>query len=162
MLGVPDGYCMLFLKQTYGFTTTTPKGFFLKVVRSLKLLPRENHKLDQCTWILRDHDGSIIAMCGMHVDNFVFTCKLHDPRFNKAFADIENTFTFGKWKIDDFRQCGCDIYKNAQSDHHMTQEEFCDEMKDIEVTLHRRRSQPKQDVTEEKRTELRGRLAEGQ
>ena len=33
-------------------------------------------------------------------------------------------------------------------------------MKEIEIPLHRRRSQQKQDVTEEERTELRGRLGE--
>ena len=51
---------MEFLKQIYGFTTA-PRGFFLKVVRDLKWLGWENNELDQCTWILRDKDASIIA-----------------------------------------------------------------------------------------------------
>ena len=159
ILNVPEGYVMEFLKQIYGLTTA-PRGFFLKVVKDLKWLRWENNELDQCTWILRDHDGSIIATCGMHVDDFIFTGKLNDPRFNKALAEIKETFTFGEWKINDFRQCGCDIYKNKNGDYHMNQKEFCNEMKEIEVPLHRRRSQQKQDVTEEERTELRGRLGE--
>ena len=82
ILGVPEGHVMEFLKQIYGLTTA-PRGFFLKVVRDLKWLGWENNELDQCTWILRDQDGSIIATCGMHVDDFIFTGKLTDDRFNK-------------------------------------------------------------------------------
>ena len=73
---------------------------------------------------------------------------------------ITDTFTFGEWEINVFKQRGCDIHKNKTGDYHLHQKEFCNAMKEIDMPLHRRRNQQKQEVTEEERTELRRRLGE--
>ena len=49
--------------------------------------------------------------------------------------EIRAAFDFGEWKVNEFRQCGCDMYRDEEGDHHLHQRVVCDNMKEIQLVI---------------------------
>ena len=60
---------------------------------------------DKCAFILL-HEGELVGLAGVHVDDYLIAGKQGDPVFEKAEKALRDSYNFGKWESDSFEFAG--------------------------------------------------------
>eukprot|EP00439_Symbiodinium_sp_Y106_P064522 s3589_g10.t1 len=114
---------------------------------------------DRCLFGLYNEANELIAVTGIHVDDFLIAGRRGDPAYEKAKEHLRAAFRFGKWSLasQGFTFAGCFV-KQASEGIFVNQEEYIrDWVKEIPLSK-QRLSQKKSPATKEEIAALRGAL----
>ncbi|CAE7784189.1 unnamed protein product [Symbiodinium microadriaticum] len=114
---------------------------------------------DRCLFGLYDEANELIAVTGIHVDDFLIAGRKGNVIYEKAKEHLRSTFKFGKWSLasEGFTFAGCFV-KQTPDGISVNQEEYIREwVKEIPISK-QRLSQQKSPATKEEVAALRGLL----
>ena len=93
----------------YGLVRS-PRCWFEDVSTKLQKQEWQCILADWCIFCLYDDETKdIIAIAGLHVDDFLLGGQEDHPKFNAALKTLQETYKWGKWQQDEFEFAGSHI-----------------------------------------------------
>ena len=149
--GIPHGSLLKVEKAIYGLIDA-PREWYDKLRRSLESIGFRKSKLDSCLYYAWDK-GELIGSLAIHVDDLIVT---GNQQFQKDYVDVlRKMFPFKHWKTNSGDFLGRFVKKNEDGSITVSQEEYCEKLKTIELTRERRR-QKEASLVEKEKSQLRG------
>eukprot|EP00439_Symbiodinium_sp_Y106_P048762 s3212_g6.t1 len=145
-------------KAFYGLVHA-PRVWYESVRTALVEYGWRQMTFDRCLFGLYNSNNELIAVTGIHVDDFLIAGRKDDPSYEKAKEHLRSTFKFGKWSLatEGFTFAGCFVKQTAEGIY-LNQEEYIREwVKEIPLSKERLR-QLKSPATKEEIAALRGAL----
>ncbi|OLQ07002.1 putative ribosome biogenesis protein RLP24 [Symbiodinium microadriaticum] len=152
------GTVLKLTKAFYGLVHA-PRVWYESVVSALKQYGWRQMTFDRCLFGLYDEANELIAVTGIHVDDFLIAGRKGNVIYEKAKEHLRSTFKFGKWSLasEGFTFAGCFV-KQTPDGISVNQEEYIREwVKEIPISK-QRLSQQKSPATKEEVAALRGLL----
>ena len=101
--GLKKGQLVAIIKGVFGLATS-PRLWWCKLAKQLLELSFTDtygeqvkfvqHRLDPCLFLLRDSEGSLVAILSTHVDDLKLA---HDPAYEDVGRQIKDNFPIGDW-----------------------------------------------------------------
>ena len=111
---------------------------------------------DPCCWTLTK-DGYLRGIITGHVDDFLFSGKADDPVWQHVEAAIQKEYKWSDWEQKSFVQCGVLIEHEHDGTYSLSQRQYVEDLKYINIRASRKRE--KHSPTEEiEKTHLRALL----
>ena len=101
----------------------------------------------------------VVAATGRHVDDFVFVGKEGNMVWETARKKLQDHYRWKMWEHDNFLQCGVRVKHQKDGVFLLSQNEFIDEKREIQISS-QRREEKDSPVTPQERTELRSLLGD--
>ena len=170
-LDVAPGEIMKLKKAAYGLVEA-PVEWYICISTVLKEHGWRRLKSDPCCWILIDpsfvkaetekkvttrSECPVVAATGGHVDDFVFVGKEGNEVWETAKKNLQDHSRWKMWEYDNFLQCGVRVEHQKDGSFLLSQNEFVDELREIQITSQRRKEKDNA-LTPQEQTELRGLL----
>lgn len=111
---------------------------------------------DPCCWLYKKN-GITKGMIAGHVGDFLFTGDSQDQGWCDLERKIKERFKWGDWDADNFVQCGVKVERQPDGSFHLSQQQYLDKVSEINLNASRRK-QPKEQMNEWEKTQLRGLL----
>ena len=154
-----SGMLMKLTKAFYGLVHA-PRKWHETVVKAMNDFGWHQMKSDRCVFALRDNEGKLCALAGLHVDDFLIAGLPGHYMYLRAKAELQRQFRFGKWEQatgEGFVFAGCRI-RQTEAGVQLDQEEYVGEwVQEIPISPHRVK-QVKSSVTQAEIGELRAAL----
>ena len=99
----------------------------------------------------------LIGLVGGHVDDFMFCGLQGCQEWDRLCKQIQERFKWGTWEKDQFIQCGVEIAKLPCGGFSLSQTQYIDDLKEIQINAERRRN-PKSETSDLEKTRLRAAL----
>ena len=136
-MGVPAGSITKLRKACYGLVDA-PLEWFLTVSDFLVSLGFIRCVCDPCCFKYVQN-GVLIGLISGHVDDFLF-CGLDScVLWNELCDKIKKRFKWGTWEKDKFTQCGVEVSKMPDGGFSLSQTQYIDDLKEINLSSERRR-----------------------
>ncbi len=91
-------------KAVYGLINA-PRQWWKDVQQTMGELGWTASSIEPCLWKMMDTNGQVIALCTVHVDDFLIAIK--DDKQGKDILDaLKAKYTWGSWEDQDFVMCG--------------------------------------------------------
>eukprot|EP00435_Cladocopium_sp_Y103_P032775 s1444_g8.t1 len=136
LIGVPAGTLMRLLKPIYG-QADAPRRWFQVARRRLISAGYQPHPLDQCLYCLF-HDGQLVSMIGIHVDDLIGGGLETDEIYQKAKAALHESFNFKRWSEakpgTHLEFCGCRLDSIDGGGWLLHQQEYMQKIKPMTLT----------------------------
>ena len=170
-LDVAPGEIMKLKKAAY-WLVEAPVEWYISISTVLKEHGWRRLKSDLCCWILIDpslvkaetekkvttrSECPVVAATGGHVDDFVFVGKEGNEVWETAKKNLQDHYRWKMWEYDNFLQCGVRVEHQKDGSFLLSQNEFVDELREIQITSQRRKEKDNS-LTPQEQTELRGLL----
>ena len=151
-LDVAPGEIMKLKRAAYGLVEA-PVEWYMSISTVLKEHGWRRLKSDPCCWILIDpslvkaetekrvttrSECLVVAATGGHVDDFVFVGKEGNKAWETARKKLQDHYRWKMWEYDDFLQCGVRVEHQKDGSFLLSQNEFVDELREIQITSQRR------------------------
>ena len=166
-LDVAPGEIMKLKKAAYGLVEASVE-WYISISTVLKEHGWRRLKSDPCCWILIDpslvkaetekkvttrSECPVVAATGGHVDDFVFVGKEGNDVWETA-KKLQDHYRWKMWEYDNFLQCGVRVEHQRDGSFLLSQNEFVDELREIQITSQRRKEKGQLiDTTRTNRTE---------
>ena len=112
---------------------------------------------DRCAFILL-HDGELVGLAGVHVDDYLIAGKQGDVVFEQAEKSLRDAYNFGKWEADNFEFAGTYLQQDPDGTIHLDQHDYVTKWLD-EIDLDKgRMSQKKSPLTPSEVSSVRAAL----
>ena len=138
-------------KSAYGLIDA-PYLWYCSLVSELQKLNFEACPFDPCVFVLREKDGSLAGVLGIHVDDGVGGGNSY---YQQQIDKLEQKYAFGSKKSTAFTFTGIEITQQPDNSIHLSQANYIKQIKPINIPSDRK-LQPDQNVTEPERLALRG------
>ena len=138
-------------KSAYGLIDA-PYLWYCSLVSELQKLNFEACPFDPCVFVLREKDGSLAGVLGIHVDDGVGGGNSY---YQQQIDKLEQKYAFGSKKSTAFTFTGIEITQQPDNSIHLSQANYIKQIKSINIPSDRK-LQPDQNVTESERLALRG------
>jgi len=93
-------------------------------------------KTDPSIWILKTKDEqgrvTVHGAVGAHVDDFLLIGGQHDPLWQTFLQNFHESLRWSPWEVGPFTHCGVLLEQDAHGHWHLTQEEFCKGLSQVE------------------------------
>ena len=126
-------------KAFYGLVHA-PRKWQESVVDALLQSDWTQTKVNRCLFCLYDDvTRELIALAGIHVDDFLICGQLDHPKYEKAKQEVQAKFKFGKWCDTDFEFAGCHL-QQKEDGIYVDQEDYVNKwLEEIPLTRERAR-----------------------
>ena len=124
---VPHDAVIEVVGNVYGQNDAPASWFrtFDSEAKAAKWIPS---KFDPCLYTLRDADGSLAGVMGVHVDDVALGGM--GPTFQKSIDHLKSRFPFRKWRLGTGEFCGAFYKQDPRSKEiSMSQQQFAEAMK---------------------------------
>ena len=141
-------------KAFYGLVHA-PRKWHESVVEALLLGGWTQTKADRCLFCMfDDQTHELIALAGMHVDDFLICGKEDHPKYIAAKAELQSKFKFGKWCEAEFDFAGCHLKQDSDGIY-VDQEEYVNKWLEEVPLTREREKQSKSSLTAREVSQLR-------
>ena len=134
-MNLKKGQAIQFLKAAYGLTVA-PREFYLLVDEIIQHLGLSRLKTDPSIWVLKtlDEQGrpTVHGAVGAHVDDFLLIGGQRDPVWQNFLQKFHESLRWSPWEVGPFNHCGVLLEQDAHGHWHLTQEEFCKGLSQVE------------------------------
>ena len=155
IMKIPEGSVTKLKKACYGLVDA-PLEWFLTVSDFLVSLGFERCVSDPCCFKYVEN-GVLIGLISGHVDDFLF-CGLETcDKWKQLCEEIQKRFKWGLWEKDKFVQCGVEITRTSDGGFALSQTQYIDDLKEINISSERRR-EIKSPTTQLEKSKLRAAL----
>ncbi|CAE7817945.1 RE1 [Symbiodinium sp. CCMP2592] len=155
-----DSTVLKLVKAFYGLVHA-PRRWHDSVVKAMVAFGWRQMQSDRCLFALYDKgDGRLIAIAGLHVDDFLIGGIADHPEYVRAKKDLQQQFKFGKWDQasgDGFVFAGTHIRQTKEGITVDQREYISDWVAEIPLTAARAR-ELKSPLTVQEISDLRGAL----
>ena len=149
--GIPHGSLLKVEKAIYGLIDA-PREWYDKLRKSLESIGFQKSKLDSCLYYAWEGQ-QLIGSLAVHVDDLIVT---GNTSFHRHYVDVlRKMFPFKHWKTNAGDFLGRYIVKKDDGSITVSQEEYCEKLKTIELSRERRR-QKDSPLVEKEKSQLRG------
>ena len=98
-------------KAAYGLAEA-PKAWFTRLTRELLAVGLTQSQLDPCLFMLRGNDGSLIGVCGVHVDDLIGGgC----PEMDNVLVELKKRLPFGDYRTYTIRYTGLEVRQDPST-----------------------------------------------
>ena len=134
-----------------------PRCWFNDVSRRMLAQGWKTVLADRCLFVLYDDDtGDVIAIAGIHVDDFLIGGNEDHPKYQQAFKQLVDTYKWGKWQEGEIDFAGCHIVQLTDGSIRVDQSTYVEKWLD-EVQLPKQRMQQvKSSLTPQEVSMVRG------
>ena len=134
-----------------------PRCWFNDVSRRMLAQGWKTVLADRCLFVLYDDDtGDVIAIAGIHVDDFLIGGDEDHPKYQQAFKQLVDTYKWGKWQEGEIDFAGCHIVQLTDGSIRVDQSTYVEKWLD-EVQLSKQRMQQvKSSLTPQEVSMVRG------
>ena len=141
-------------KAFYGLVHA-PRKWHESVVEALLLGGWTQTKADRCLFCMFDDQAhELIALAGMHVDDFLICGQEDHPKYVAAKANLQSKFKFGKWCEAEFDFAGCHLKQDSDGIY-VDQEEYVNKWLEEVPLTREREKQSKSSLTAREVSQLR-------
>ena len=138
------------IKPIYGLNDS-PQRWFTKFAETVKSDGWIQSRLDHCVFFLRDQQGQLAGVLGVHVDDVLLGGK--GVNFEESVGRLRATFPFRKWKHRAGTFCGAELSQCPNTKAiTVSQEEFADKLYKPKL---RNRESPLMQITSEEASSLK-------
>ena len=159
VFGAPPSNPVLPLRITKAFygLVQAPRCWFMDISEKMKLQGWKSPLADRCLFVLYDDmTGDVIGAAGLHVDDLLICGDESHPKFQKAEAELQNTYKWGKWQTGEVEFAGCQIAQLADGSLRIDQKTYVEKwLEEIPISKERQ-SQLKSVLTPREISQLRG------
>ena len=159
LFGAPPSNPVLPLRITKAFygLVQAPRCWFMDISEKMKLQGWKSRLADRCLFVLYDDvTGDVIGAAGLHVDDLLICGDESRPKFQKAEAELQNTYKWGKWQTGEVEFAGCQIAQLADGSLRIDQKTYVEKwLEEIPISKERQ-SQLKSALTPREISQLRG------
>ena len=139
-LGVTPGTLLEVVGAVYGLTNA-PRIFWLDADAKMRALGGVPHDIDRCLWIFKSRDNRrIIGRIGCHVDDFLISGDHQDPEWMAIREKVKKMYSWSPWKSGSFTFAGLEVQLLKNFEIRVTQENFCNALRPIEIVNEHSRS----------------------
>jgi len=131
-MGVTPGTLMRIIGAIYGLTNA-PRIFWKDASMKLQSIGAEQNPIDRCLWIIRNPQGKICGRIGSQVDDFIFGGDMDDPHWIATREKLKGLYRWSPWQTGEFIFSGCKISQSMTYSIHVSQEDFCQSLRTIEI-----------------------------
>ena len=153
-MGVSSDTPMLLTKAAYGLVQA-PLHWYNSICEFLAELGYHRLVTEPCCWIYLDDEGQVCSIIHGHVDDFMFGgaefCPIHSGLMKKIMAK----YKWGEFEQREFIQCGVKVRQDGQYNIHLSQEQFIEELSEIDMSRDRQR-RTDLPTTDAEKSQLRG------
>jgi hypothetical protein len=128
------------LGAIYGLTNA-PRIFWLDADQKIKKIGGISNPLDRCLWIVKNPEGVVCGRLGSQVDDFVFGGDMNDPTWLKFREEFKGLYRWSPWQKGEFEFSGCKLTQTMTYSIHVSQEDFCNGLRPVEIKDEKQRSQ---------------------
>ena len=93
---------------------------------------------DPCCWTYV-HQGHLQGLISGHVDDFVFSGNEEHDGWNLITKKIQQQYKWSDWEQGNFVQCGVKVETLANGSYALSQEQYVEDLKFINVRAHRKK-----------------------
>ena len=154
-LNIEPGSVTKLRKACYGLVDA-PLEWFLTVSDYLISLGFERCVSDPCCFKLLGEHG-LIGLISGHVDDFLFCGPKNNQQWNEICRKIKEKFQWGTWETGKFVQCGVLVEETSDGGYELSQTQYIDDLKEIQIPSDRRKT-PLAPTTDREKSRLRGSL----
>ena len=116
-------------KAAYGLAEA-PRAWFLRLTRELKQVGLSVSALDPCVFMLRDQKGTLVGICGVHVDDLIGGGSL---AMDACLQKLRSRLPFGEFRTKTVKYTGAEIRQNEDKTIELSQEDYIDKMEFVTV-----------------------------
>ncbi|CAE7365335.1 GIP [Symbiodinium natans] len=138
-LGMPEARLFRIMGAVYGLTNA-PRIFWKDVDYKFRNIGAIPHALDRCVWLFPDKFGKICGRAGSQVDDFLLGGDPSSPCWKKYREKIQQMYRWSPWQKSDFIYSGCRIKQMSNHSIFLSQEDFCNSVRPVEIAQDRSRS----------------------
>ena len=142
-------------KAFYGLVHA-PRHWFQDVSATMRKHGWKNILADQCVFVLYSTEGDLIAIAGLHVDDFLLAGQEDHPQYKEAEKNLMSAYRWGKWEENEMEFAGCNIKQMPDKSIRIDQQTYVDRwLEEIPLSAHRAR-EVKSSLTPSEVSQLRG------
>ncbi|CAE6971276.1 TY5A [Symbiodinium sp. KB8] len=138
-LGVPEARLFRIMGAVYGLTNA-PRIFWKDVDCKFRKIGAVPHALDRCVWLFPDKNGAICGRVGSQVDDFLIGGDPSSPCWQRYRQGIQKMYNWSPWQSSDFIYSGCRIKQMSNHSIYVSQEDFCNSVRPVEIDQDKSRS----------------------
>ena len=131
-MGVTPGTLLRIIGAIYGLTNA-PRIFWKDASMKLKSIGAEQNPIDRCLWIVRNPQGKVCGRIGSQVDDFVFGGDMSNPFWLDFREKMKTLYRWSPWQAGDFIFSGCKLTQSMTYSIHVSQEDFCNSLRPVEI-----------------------------
>eukprot|EP00435_Cladocopium_sp_Y103_P022896 s1673_g5.t1 len=148
------------VKPFYGLVHS-PRAWYNDVAATLTKTKWRMLLSDRCLFTLYDEETDpenpeLIAIAGVHVDDFLIGGKEDHPKFQEAISQLEKAYKWGKWETESFTYAGCHLKQMPDGTIYLDQVEYTSKWVDEIPITPERAKQIKDAATPSEVAQLRG------
>ena len=155
-MNIPSGSVTKLKKCCYGLVDA-PLEWFLTVSDFLVSIGFSRCVGDPCCFRFVSSDNQLIGLVSGHVDDFVFCGRKNCEIWKGLCRQIQEKFHWGTWEYDSFIQCGVKIEHKEDGGFELSQAQYIEDMREINISAERRR-EPKAWTSDSEKTKIRAAL----
>ena len=131
---VRPGELLRVLGAIYGLTNA-PRIFWKDADGKLQKLGGKHHPMDRCIWTFVDpKTGIVCGRIGSQVDDFLIGGNEKNEHWQHVRSQIKKMYQWSPWQSGDFIYAGCHLRQLSSFTIHLSQEEFCDALRPVEIS----------------------------
>ena len=131
---VKPGELLRVLGAIYGLTNA-PRIFWKDADGKLQKLGGKPHPMDRCIWTFVDpKTGIVCGRIGSQVDDFLIGGDEKNEHWQHVRSQIKKMYQWSPWQSGDFIYAGCHLRQLSSFTIHLSQEEFCDALRPVEIS----------------------------
>ena len=100
----------------------------------------ERHGVDKGIWVFRDKEDQVCGRVGTHVDDFLIAGNMADPCWLEIREGIKKMYNWSPWRTGSFTFAGLEIQQLKDYSIRVTQENFCNALRPVEIENEKSRS----------------------
>ena len=136
-MGLPEESVVRVQKACYGLVDA-PLEWYRSVSMFFEKLGFHRCLSDPCCWVLvKDH--KLRGIVSGHVDDFLFSGSTTDPVWMAARKAIMEEFKWSDWENKKFTQCGVCVEEHPDGSYSLSQAQYVEELKYINLRANRRK-----------------------
>ena len=120
----PGDMVPLKVMQAFYGLAHAPRKWYERCVRTLKEHGWRQLQGDRCLFALYDSSEELVALAGIHVDDFLIGGNTRSTTFNEAEKKLQDAFRWGKWETKNFEFAGCNITQKDNYEIILDQEQY--------------------------------------
>lgn len=112
-----------------------PRIFWKDADGKLQKLGGKPHPMDRCIWTFVDpKTGIVCGRIGSQVDDFLIGGDEKNEHWQHVRSQIKKMYQWSPWQSGDFIYAGCHLRQLSSFIIHLSQEEFCDALRPVEIS----------------------------
>ena len=131
-MGVKSGELLRIVGAIYGLTNA-PRIFWRDASLKLKEIGAIQNPVDRCVWLFKNSKGHVCGRIGSQVDDFLFGGNINDPEWIQIRDKLKTMYRWSPWQKGEFQFSGCKLTQTMTFSIHVSQEDFCNSLRPVEI-----------------------------